>query len=107
MRKLAIVLLIVCLVLPAVISASSSDFEIVTYSIYGNKLGDSWAKVTVKNVASGSRIIESDDFAGHFADGSRKRGMDGASISVKPDETAVIMVSFERYKWPLESVSFY
>ena len=106
MKKLIVVLLIVCLVLPAVISASSSDFEIVSHSIYRNALGDSSASVRVKNNASGLRIIKSDDFTGYFADGSEKRGLSGQSIYVKPDETATIMVHFERYEWPLENVSF-
>mgnify|MGYP001559844277 CR=1 FL=1 len=103
MKKVSI-LLVIFLILPAVVFASYSDFQIVGVTVYSNLKGDSYAKVTVRNISSGSRIIGSGDFVGIFADGAERRGSGSSSVSVNPGETDTVMVEFGNYKWPLESV---
>ncbi len=110
MKKFVVFLLFACCLIftSTIFAATSDNFEIARIKVYSNALGDKYAKVTVKNISSGSSFVEPDDFIGIFADGEERRGKGKTRTrSMKPGETGTIMIEFGRYKWPLEDVKFH
>lgn len=81
-----------------------SEFELINYIIMSNELGERWAVVTVKNQASGNRILESDHLMALFANGERSKPA-SLKIIFGANETKSFTVSFGENKFPILSVS--
>jgi hypothetical protein len=88
-------------------AGNSSDFEIESYSSYSNAIGNRYCRISVKNIKSGGRIINSTDFMAILANGTEVRGEIGNNIHVNPGETEMIRVDFGQHKWPVEKVNIY
>jgi hypothetical protein len=81
-----------------------SEFELVNYIVMSNELGERWAVVTVKNNASGNRILENDHLMALFANGERSNPT-SLKIIFDAKETKSLTVSFGENKFPILSVS--
>lgn len=81
-----------------------SEFELVNYIVMSNDLGERWAVVTVKNQASGNRILENDHLMALFANGKRANPAH-LKVNFDANETKSLTISFGENKFPLLSIS--
>lgn len=81
-----------------------SEFELVNYILMSNDLGERWAVVTVKNQASGNRILENDHLMALFANGERSKPAH-LKLNFFANETKSLTISFGENKFPLLSIS--
>jgi len=81
-----------------------SEFELVNYIAMSNDLGERWAVVTVKNKASGNRILENDHLMALFANGERSNPTT-LKVIFDANETKSLTVSFGENKFPLLSIN--
>ncbi len=82
----------------------SSDFELLNYVLMSNELGERWAVVTLKNSASGSRVLKGEHLLALFADGNRKQPLT-FKLNFEADEVQSITVSFGVSKFPILTIS--
>ncbi|WP_042149198.1 MULTISPECIES: hypothetical protein [unclassified Pseudoalteromonas] len=81
-----------------------SEFQLVNYIVMSNDLGERWAVVTIKNQASGNRILENDHLMALFANGKRSNPAH-LKINFDANETKSLTISFGENKFPLLSIS--
>jgi len=81
-----------------------SDFELLNYIIMSNELGERWAVVTIKNQASGNRILESNHLMALFANGERSNPTP-LKFNFTANEMKSVTVSFGENKFPILSIS--
>lgn len=77
-----------------------STVEVVNQMLMSNELGERWATLTLKNLASGQRIVSEKQIYAIFADGDKKRAqMD--PIKLKGNEVGIYTISFGYHKFPI------
>lgn len=86
------------------IRAKTSDFHIVNYLLMSNEQGERWATITLTNMASGHRTLESDHLVALFANGER-RFPQMVKLSFSGKETQTLAISFGNDKFPILSIS--
>ncbi|NMP16326.1 hypothetical protein [Thalassotalea sp. Y01] len=86
------------------IEPTLSDFELLNYVIMSNEAGERYAVVTLKNLASGSRQLESKHLLALFANGERKQPSD-FKLNFDANETQSLTISFGENKFPILAIS--
>ncbi|PAJ76372.1 hypothetical protein CJF42_00275 [Pseudoalteromonas sp. NBT06-2] len=81
-----------------------SDFELRNYIIMSNELGERWALLTVKNQATGNRILERTHLLALFANGERSNPT-ALKLNFTANEMKTVTVSFGENKFPILSIS--
>lgn len=84
--------------------AKSSDFNLVNYVLMSNELGERWAVITLKNLASGTRVLENEHLIALFANGTRKNPLE-FKLNFEAGEVQSITVSFGENKFPILKVN--
>ena len=85
------------------IHPKTSSFEVVNYILMSSPDGERWATVTLRNLSSGSRKLQSDHIMALFADGSRTAPT-MVKRSFAANETISFILSFGQSKFPVLSV---
>jgi len=98
------VFILVCLT--SLSFAGTSDLEIINYSTLENALGDRYARITVKSIATGSRLLESKYFIATLMDsaGTKVEGISGGGGRIMPGETKTVTIFFGNQKWPIANI---
>ncbi|REL27123.1 hypothetical protein DXX93_11470 [Thalassotalea euphylliae] len=80
-----------------------SDFAIVSYALMSNQAGERWAVVTIRNLASGWRMLDQKHILALTANGERISPLD-IEQHFKAEETLSLTINFGRHKFPLLSI---
>ncbi len=86
------------------LTPDKNDFRIVEISHLSNNLGERWALLTVKNSASGQRIIRNEHVIATFADGSR-RAAKNLKATISGGALLTQTVFFGTHKFPIIKVT--
>lgn len=54
------------------LTVSRNDFEILDYQLMSSEQGERWAVITLRNTASGQRLLSETMLVAEFADGERR-----------------------------------
>lgn len=80
-----------------------SDFELLHFAPLSSESGERWAVVTLKNTASGRRILSKKDLLALLADGRRIYPLD-VSHSFKPGEILSLSIEFGQSHFPIVAI---
>jgi len=86
------------------IQPKASEFELLNYIVMSNELGERWAVVTIKNNASGNRILVNQHIMALFANGERAYPS-SLKTTFEENETKSLTVLFGENKFPILSIS--
>ncbi|MFL0804131.1 MAG: hypothetical protein K6L81_10440 [Agarilytica sp.] len=81
-----------------------NDFQIIETSRLSNNLGERWALITVKNNASGQRILKNAHVIATYADGSRSTAKN-LKATLTGGELLTQTVFFGTHKFPIIKVT--
>lgn len=86
------------------ITPRESEFELLNYVVMSNDLGERWAVITINNLSSGRRTLESQHVMALFANGERSFPL-ALKLPFEGGETQSITVSFGENKFPILSIN--
>ncbi|WP_448556608.1 hypothetical protein [Thalassotalea montiporae] len=80
-----------------------SDFAVINYALMSNQAGERWAVVTVRNLASGWRMLDQKHLLALTANGERINPID-VEQHFKAGETLSLTINFGEHKFPILSI---
>lgn len=82
------------------LQAKLGEFRIVSTILMSNKHGERWATLTIKNTASGQRLLDREHIVALFANGER-RNPEAVEQKFGSQEEISTVVSFGKSKFPI------
>ena len=80
-----------------------SDFAVVNYALMSNQVGERWAVVTIKNLATGWRMLDRKHLLAIAANGERIMPID-IQQHFKAGETLTLTINFGEHQFPILSI---